>query len=383
LGYYVKKLPNKKSLPHWKVQFISWRQEDTKTSKAKKPKREWDISKDRWHSLGFVKTMTFKEAKSRARQLNCQEKIKRQEEQIIKIIEVQKEFGLRHDAVFPSEFVAEFEERFIRKKDSQVEQQKRKRSRAYTRWRAAQKLIVDVGLEPSEWFLNQELFYNYFCREKMSIKYSSSILNIANLWGFYYSKKLARPFLRVMPPRGYEKERIISANLEKTNVKRASKQILPKDLERVRTEINQANFNWLYISVWFGLRPKEVDNLTDLSLWKVETLSNGRKILWVFQTKIVALPREDRWKPIPIIFEEQKFALRMIEGQNFKRPIAKTMRKYFGRGTDCYGGRKGFPDLMLSKNQTFENISVWMGHSTLQRTWYSYKSRRRFHVLDF
>lgn len=68
MGFYVKRLLNKKSLPYWKVQFISWKLEDTKASKAKKPKREWDISKDRWQSLGFVKTMTFEEAKSRARQ---------------------------------------------------------------------------------------------------------------------------------------------------------------------------------------------------------------------------------------------------------------------------------------------------------------------------
>ena len=67
MGYYIKFLPNKKSNPKWKVQYISWKQEDTKSSNAKKPKREWDISKDRWHSLGFVSSMNLNEAKSRAR----------------------------------------------------------------------------------------------------------------------------------------------------------------------------------------------------------------------------------------------------------------------------------------------------------------------------
>ena len=217
----------------------------------------------------------------------------------------------------------------------------------------------------------------------MSVRYTGAILALANMWGFYFSKKMARSFLTVKMPRGYERERIITSNLEKKNVKRASKQILPDHLEKVRGEINQPNFNWLYLSAWFGLRPKEVDNLKDKSLWKTEVLANGRVILWVFQTKIVALPIEDRWKPIPIIFDEQKFALRIIEAQSFKRPIQKTMRKHFGQGVDTYGGRKGFPDLMLSKYQTIENISVWMGHSTLQRTWYSYKSRRRFHLSGY
>jgi hypothetical protein len=57
----------------------------------------------------------------------------------------------------------------------------------------------------------------------------------------------------------------------------------------------------------------------------------------------------------------------------------KTMRKYFGEGVDLYAGRKGFTDLMLAKGHSLENISVWMGHSTLERTWKSYKNRRRYH----
>lgn len=59
------------------------------------------------------------------------------------------------------------------------------------------------------------------------------------------------------------------------------------------------------------------------------------------------------------------------------------MVRYFGPGVTLYAGRKGFSDLMLSRGQSFENISIWMGHSTLQRTWRSYKSRRKFHVDGF
>lgn len=127
----------------------------------------------------------------------------------------------------------------------------------------------------------------------------------------------------------------------------------------------------------------EVDNLNNDEHWRVEILPNGRKILWVYQTKIIALPPEDRWKPIPIICDQQEFGLRIIELQSFRRPIMKTMRRYFGPGTDLYGGRKGFSDLMLSKGQLFENISIWMGHSTLNRTWRSYKARRKFHLAGY
>lgn len=111
-------------------------------------------------------------------------------------------------------------------------------------------------------------------------------------------------------------------------------------------------------------------------MWTFESLPMGRKIIWIFQTKIIALPLEDRWKPIPLLFEEQEFALQIIKSKSFKRPLIKTMRKYFGKGIDLYGGRKGFVDLMLSKGQSLENISIWMGHSTLDRTWRSYKNKK-------
>jgi len=54
----------------------------------------------------------------------------------------------------------------------------------------------------------------------------------------------------------------------------------------------------------------------------------------VFQTKIISLPTEDRWKPIPILFEEQEFALRIIKAQTIQRPLVKTLHHYFGKGID-------------------------------------------------
>ena len=165
-----------------------------------------------------------------------------------------------------------------------------------------------------------------------------------------------------------------------------AKPLSPEDREAIKAAF------WKYgvlvfpalhaLPVWLGLRPQEIDNLHNLSLWKLEknSTSTGKDILWVFQSKIVALPPEDRWKPIPIIFDEQKFALRMLEAKCFKRPLSKTMRLHFGKGTTLYAGRKGFVDLMLAKGHSIENISVWMGHSTLERTWRSYKQRRKFHL---
>ena len=384
MGYYIKYLPKKKSMPQWKVQFISYTKSDTKKSRAIKPKKEWAIPKNRWPALGFNPFMTLDEAKIRSRQLNAQLQLKRQEEQTRKIADAQAVTLKRYEATLPSAFVTEFESRFVRKRDSQTEQGLRAVSRASVIWRAAQRLIVSIGVEPSEWFYQTDQIYDYFFARKMSLRYLQSVLKFTNLWGFFICRKLARPFMPVSPPRGYERQRIIDAYLEKRGgVNRASKPIAPEDLEHVKEQLNQNNHNWLSLSVWFGLRPKEVDSLKTPEMWKIATEPNGLQILWVYQTKIIALPYQDRWKPIPILFPEQRNALSIIASQQFRRPLIKTMRKNFGEGVTLYAGRKGFVDLMLSKKQAFENISVWMGHSTLQRTWESYKNRRRFHLNDF
>jgi hypothetical protein len=52
------------------------------------------------------------------------------------------------------------------------------------------------------------------------------------------------------------------------------------------------------------------------------------------------------------------------------------MRSYFPKDIDLYGGRKGFTDLMLSRGNRIENISIRMGQSTLDRTWRSISKNR-------
>ena len=235
--------------------------------------------------------MTNSEAKTRAKQLNAQRYLKRQEEKIRKIRVEKLEARKRYDAFLPSEFVTEFENRFIRKRDSQTEQGLRSTTRAFVTWNAAQRMIIAISVDPSEWFYFTYQIYDYFFEQKMSLRYLSSVIKIANLWGFYFSRKLARPFLPIPQPQGYERQRLADANLEKTHgVSRASKPIAPSELEQVRGTLNERNFNWIFLSVWFGLRPKEVDSLHQQEFWRIETTTNGSKILWIFQTKIIGVP---------------------------------------------------------------------------------------------
>ena len=57
MGYYIRKLKNKSQLPHWKIQFITYKKSETQESNAQKPRKEWDVPSRRWNSLGFKDSM--------------------------------------------------------------------------------------------------------------------------------------------------------------------------------------------------------------------------------------------------------------------------------------------------------------------------------------
>jgi hypothetical protein len=105
-------------------------------------------------------------------------------------------------------------------------------------------------------------------------------------------------------------------------------------LLNAETRIYRPNFNWISLSIWFGLRPRELDNLIDLSSWSVETLGNSREIVWVFQTKLIVLPPDDPCKPIPVVSEEQKTPLEILRVLNFKRPLMKMIQYHYGDEVD-------------------------------------------------
>ncbi|NBW82182.1 hypothetical protein EBR21_10565 [bacterium] len=379
--YYVRHLSWKKSAPHWKLQFVSYKKSDLGESSAKKPKKEWDIDPERWAPLGFHARMSVEDAKARAKQLNLDLRAKEQEKLLLERKRQETSERLKLARWLPVEFVSEFESRFLRDRSSEGRTDQRQKPRAARVWRAAQRAIAATGVEPGEWFLHTYEIYDYFYRAHLSIKYVNVILKMMNLWGFFISRKLSQPFLPLPMPRGYERARLIENYYHtKKQVGRGSIPITPTQLDSEKKLLSGANYNWLFLSVWLGLRPQEIDNLKNEGMWRVEETLRGVSVLWVYQTKIIALPPEERWKPIPLLFAEQEIALKILMSGKFRRPIPKTMRKRFGEGITLYGGRKGFSDLMLSLGQKLENISVWMGHATLNRTWTSYKDKKRFHL---
>jgi hypothetical protein len=139
MGYYVRELKWKKKKPNWKVQFVSHKKSDTCLSSARKPKKEWDVPKERWRALGFHNLMTWEEASVRAKQLNALEMVKRQERQIKALEQKDNENRLRYQSILPNEFVLEFEQRFIRKRSASRTDAPIMQSRGHAIWRAAKK----------------------------------------------------------------------------------------------------------------------------------------------------------------------------------------------------------------------------------------------------
>ena len=81
--------------------------------------------------------------------------------------------------------------------------------------------------------------------------------------------------------------------------------LLPDRLEKKKDRLKPEYYNWLYLSVWLGLRPMEIDYLTNKENTRLQKAPDGTLILWIYQTKLTSVPPRYRWKLIPLIFKEQ------------------------------------------------------------------------------
>jgi integrase len=300
--------------------------------------------------------------------------LKRDEERRLVFADAQRKYLDESNAVLPEPFISEFEERFVTGRGDRGSTKS-----LYCHWRSAQKLIRTLQIDPSSWFDSVYKIYDYFYEKCYSLSYIRKVIRYLNLWGFFISRKLGRAFLPVPNPRGYERNRILDAYHSSRRSKRVeSDPITPAALIQNKRQLKVLNYNWLKISVWLGLRPMEVDQLADPTKYRLAKCGKT-EVLWIYQTKLVSIPPEKRWKPIPLIFPEQRAVLDIIKTQAFKRPLVKTVKHHFGNQTTLYGGRKGFTDLMLARGQRLEDISQWMGHSSIERTWRNYKDPRIVH----
>lgn len=305
-------------------------------------------------NLGFRPEMTLDEAKSRVKQIHNEDWVKRRGRIELRLLTKAKIRG----AFLTDEDATSFESVYLKE---------HKITPPY--WSMVQQLIVDVEIHPSEWFERKNVVYAAFLKHKYSPNTAKKLLRYLNLWGYFLCKKHNKAWMKVPGMDGSWKNR-----LEATRTSHgASKPLSPQQLEEKRLEMPRSAYEWLFISVWFGLRPREVDNLKtpNPDLWYITKESEG-SVLSVFQEKLFerGIPKDDCWKHIPTEFPEQAKAIEYILGGKFDKPMGsggKFMR-IFGEGYSHYAGRNNFSGMLRDRGYDLEARKHWLGHLSIKTT---------------
>lgn len=354
MGFVVRKTQSKKRA--WKVGL-----------QDRAAKTEKHVPLEEFPALGILPTMTFEEVKARLKSLNAQQTLLSRVAKRQRIDERMKDEALAHDAYLGPD-VAEFEREvlFARKFDKKLK----------SHWVAVKRLICALRIDPTDWEYKKGRFYDYFSSHGYSVSYIQKLIPVINQWGVFQARKYKLAFLPLPYPTGKEREAINDAYFEKKPRGQAPAPLSAAALEAKKGELIPEQYNWLYLSVWFGLRPEEVANIVKGKHFEL-SMQGSIPVLAVFQTKLTSLARDQRWKYIPAVQPEQEKAIEILKSGKIKRPLAKTLARLFGERVGLRSGRKNFTDMMLDLGHPLEDISAWLGHTSIQRTWKSYRDRQK------
>jgi hypothetical protein len=201
-----------------------------------------------------------------------------------------------------------------------------------------------------------------------------------NLWGEFVGRSNGQDFKPVPNPRGVDAQAIVDANQDAIGFHDESAPLTIETLAKFSDSMSHlpGQFEWLYVSFWFGLRPSEMDQLKDSRLFQILPGAEGTSVLRVYQPKFVSVGRDMRWKAIPIFTHQQMIALEFIKRSDLRRPLTKTVKHYSGDPyLTLYGGRKAFTNLMLDHGQKLEDIAMWLGHRSIETIWKHYKQKTK------
>ena len=340
-------------------------------------RKEKVVPREGYAALGFSFQMSISEAKARAAQINKQAQL--ESKKIANTARRIEHAKIVDGAYLPVDMVAGFE----RKLAEIYSDNEQRRINVVKQWNVVQRMLSELELDPKDFAEEAPKFRNYFTKKLWSPDYVKKLVSVVNKWGHFVSRKRNSHFEPV--------PRLSSTQVGKLNDAREGAPGIKGEAEPLSwTHLNAAkssfehedlipHWNWMFIGLWFGLRPKEIDSLKNTKTWKIglDPVSKTQ-VLWVYQSKLVTLEKEKRWKQIPIYRPEHKMAFEMIKSANFKRPLNKTLRRLIGDGIETYSPRKGFTDLMLDFGFKFEDVSLFLGHQNIDMTWKRYKNKKRF-----
>lgn len=337
------------------------------------------VPKTAWSALGFTDSMSLLAAKQRCYELNAQNAIQRQDQASKAGIAARVERDrLCHSAFIPDDRNTAFLE-WLEVNTSgtaaYVEKQK-------IIWGTAKVAIIAMKLSTEHFAAHKKQIFRYFSTHprQYSSDYVRKLTGLMNLYGTFCARLTGKYYEPIPAPRGSEKEMINDAYRKSSRYRGKSDPLETDVLATLATTMPREHYNWLFVTVWFGLRPIEASMvMTDRirRYWRIEE-HGDMTFLVVYQSKLTALPEPDRWKYIPVKYAEQHLALAMIIEGGAKAPLVKTIQaKTNNYNLNLYGGRNGFTDLMLDLGEDLVAASEWMGHQTIERTWTKYKNKRK------
>jgi len=340
-----------------------------------KPKKQTKIEHEAYVALGFSKNMSFEEAKARKNQINAERKVEFQK--VINITAARKQQSLLRSAFLPPELIKAFEYHLEELGYDRTDKQKGK---IFSRWNTVQKIILHLEVPIEKYARNRVKIYRWLEKNKYAPDTVKKHIRTLNMWSEFNADKFDRTFEPVKLPVADHKQAIRDVYIDSEDYRSESDPLSPEILEKIRSDLTVVgNYEWLFISIWFELRPGEVDNLKNSKNFDVKfDKDNKIDILWVYQSKLGRVDREKRWKLIPILYPEQQKALEYFKAKEFKRPLLKTLKKYAPGYITLYGGRKGFQDLMCnSKGRSIYEVSQWLGHQSIEMTLKRYRNRKK------
>ncbi len=328
-----------------------------------KKSKQVTIPKEAYTALGLDKTWPIERARARVKELNDQNALKREDARVASAIAKKMVKADKITSIFLAPHIVDEFEKFLFATNQGTQEHFAKR---LIMWKTAQEIIKKVAIEPRMYSAYMKVFYNRLIEKKYSYDYSKKLISLINQWGYHVSLRNNTAFQPIPFPRAEEKKLIEKAYKKKpTNRSGGSTRLTPSLLEGKRAKLTPATYEWLFISLWLGLRPDEIE-LAQFDVYRNET--HNVDVLRIYQPKV------DFYKHIPLLHEEQKKAVELLKPR--KRPLNRIIHEIFGdRKMTCYAGRKGFENLMASLGETEADISKWLGHTTIKTTDKHYKDK--------
>lgn len=352
-SYYVRPRANDR----WTVHEEIWR--DGKKSQPR-------ILEQSYPSLGINPHWSLDEVKKRITLLNKEKKIERiKATEIARRVARLKEYD---DIFFPEDLTEEFLDR-LQASTAGTEDYW---IRILGNFKFAQKMVLKLQLFPHQYEDRAPFIYRYFIEQKISVEYAQEILKSLNAWGKFISKKRATYFEPVPNIPKTFKRNIARAQKNKDGVARPAEPLTLDLLKKLKSKLKIEEYNWMFVALWFGLRPSELDRESgqpSIITHRVKKI----KLLEVNQVKIESDEELESYKYIPVLYLEQKEALELLKSGKLKRPNYKKLQEITGEYITTYSPRKGFADLMIDLGQKESDASLWLGHKNIQTTRKHYK----------